>query len=191
MRCLALVPFAVLAPGLRPALAQGAPLPPPGAVVRVRTVAPGAVAREGVVLSADADSLRFVVRGAGDTAGVGLRDIARLEVSRGRRRNTWRGARRGALYGSVGLGLAGGTWNLVAPSLTGGSCYALCSPAEGALAGAIVGAVFGTLVGTSVGAFIRTERWAPVVLPPAAGRSGARPWPGGARVGVSHGLAAW
>jgi hypothetical protein len=155
--------------------------------------------RQGVLLRVDADSLRFLIRGGRDTVRLALRDVSRLDASRGRRSYT----RRGALIGA-GAGAAFGT--AVAIASLGTSCGTVtlrdgreiggvfCSTVETSdiPAAALVGAVLVAPVGALVGRLVGGERWTPVVLPTgmrptgASGpRSGAPSRPAGVRLGVS------
>jgi hypothetical protein len=116
-----------------------------------------------VLVSAESSAVRFVQRGTGDTIRVAMRDVAGLEVSRGRGSRVGRGA-------ALGLGIGA-----VAGAVTGGVAYLVerntcaCPPFSEYVAFTAVAGIFvGTSVGTVVGAFIRGERWTPVPLPVAA-----------------------
>ncbi len=89
---------------------------------------------------------------------VALRDIAKLEVSRGERT----GALKGAAAGFVTLGLAGTfAWGALCDAdfgiSTSTSSRESCT-GEAALVGLGTGAV-GALLGAVIGSFIRTDRW--------------------------------
>jgi hypothetical protein len=149
-----------------------------------------------VLVSAGRDALRFAARGTGDTVWLAARDVARLDVARGRRGY----AKRGALVGA-GLGTLVGTVAALA-DLGETSCGTVtlddgtkiggffCSTMRGqdvpvyGLAAGLLAAPVGALVG----AFVRSERWVPVLLPGAQTRVGssAMPRPGsGVGLGVS------
>jgi hypothetical protein len=89
---------------------------------------------------------------------VALRDIARLEISRGERT----GALKGAAAGFVIFGLAGAlAWGAVCEADFGvspGTSSREPCPGEAALVGVGTGAV-GALLGAVIGSFIRTDRW--------------------------------
>ena len=136
-----------------------APVPPPGAPIRVATRADPARLIDGRLVSLDADTLafeRFVPGEQGARwvpARVSTDSVAQLQTRIARHRNGGSGAVIGAGLG-LGLGIvcAGGynedEW--FAP--TAGQCLA-----SGALTGAATGFLIGLLV--------KTDVWAPVPLP--------------------------
>ena len=89
---------------------------------------------------------------------VALRDIAKLEISRGERT----GALKGAAAGFVILGLAGafaqGTVCEADFGVPSGTGSREPCPGKAALVGVGTGAV-GALLGAVIGSFIRTDRW--------------------------------
>ena len=134
---------------------------------RVRVTTPGVPGRDryaGRVVAVGADSLTLHRDGAPAPSAVPFTRITKLEVSRGRHPNGWRGAELG-LVGGAAVGTVVG---LVTYKQGRGECYfiAPCTPdyrpEEGVSpgGGAVLGATGGLIVGTIAGRFIRTEKWA-------------------------------
>jgi hypothetical protein len=151
MKHLTIVPLAVLAvTPLARATAQEQP-PPVEPGQRVSVTAPGAspVALVGRLDSVDADSLRL--RRALETSmAISIRDVVRLEVSRGRRRAL------GAGVGFAAGAVLGATVGAVAYS---GTDTPKETVAVGSAAfGGVVSALFGLLIGGMI------DRWEEVPL---------------------------
>jgi hypothetical protein len=134
---------------------------------RVRVTTPGVPGRDryaGRVVAVGPDSLTLQRDGAPAPTAIPFTSITKVEVSRGRRPNGWRGA----ALGLVGGAAAGAVVGLITYKKQRGECYFLapCTPdyrpAEGIDpgGGAILGATGGLIVGTIAGRFIRTEKWA-------------------------------
>jgi hypothetical protein len=172
--------------------------PAAGVVIRLHTTAPGARRREGTVLSTARDSLRLAARGTPgtrDTLTIAVQDVTRLEVVQGRRGFAGRGALIGAGVGALTLTVvaiaAVGEQSCSTATLRDGtqittSCKTY--QASDIAAAPLIGGALGLPIGALVGAFVRGDRWTPVVLPTAGGR--ARPGApglghGALRVGVS------
>ena len=134
---------------------------------RVRVTTPGVPGRDryaGRVVAIGADSLTLYRDGAPAPTAIPFTSITKVEVSRGRHPNGWRGA---------GLGLVGGAAvgtvvGLITHKKGRGECYFLAGctpdyrPEEGIDpgGGAVLGATGGLIVGAIAGRFIRTEKWA-------------------------------
>lgn len=138
-----------------------------GRRARVREAATGSPTVEsfGIVRSLTRDSLGL--DSDGGVRSVPLSPTVRLEISRGVRANTGRGAWIGALVGGLGMGAAGalicdGSGGLFDPKSS-----------ECAMGGALLGGTSGALIGLVFGALVRTERWE--VVHPAPGIPGAPP----------------
>ena len=160
---------AVLGVAVLPAAIEAQPWSRAGIDVgrRVRVTTTGVPGRDryaGRVVAVGADSLTLHRDGAPAPSAISLTSITKLEVSRGRHPNGWRGA---------GLGLVGGAAvgtvvGLVTYRKGRGECYFLagCTPDYRETkgidpgGGAILGATGGLIVGTIAGRFIRTEKWA-------------------------------
>lgn len=134
----------------------------PGARVRVTTrpAVPGATApvlqrQVATVVSVTGDSLVLVPSGpAQDTVTLGVSELARLEVSQGRRRNTLKGVAIGA-----GAGTAAGAILALATYRRCHDCWFDLGPGFTALAGGTVGGISGMLIGGVIGVATVTERW--------------------------------
>lgn len=134
----------------------------------------------GRLLAADADRLTLAVTDRSEPLVLERRDIARLEVSRGRQ--TARGAGKGALTGGIVLGLVGlgiaalwdGSNNPDSP-IDAGDYLVLTGMSAGL--GALAGTVTGALVGTA------SEQWKPAHAPPV--RLSVAPRPKGAALSLS------
>jgi hypothetical protein len=151
MKQLTMVPLVVLAfTPLASATAQQEPPPlERGQRVRVTVPTASAVALVGRLDSVDADSLRLR-RAVEPSVAISLRDVVRLEVSRGRRRAL------GAGVGFAAGAVIGGTVGAVAYSGTD-------TPTETvALGSAAFGGVVGAVLGLLIGGM--TDRWEEVPL---------------------------
>jgi hypothetical protein len=129
------------------------------------------------VLSVGSDSLYLLVAPA-DTLAVALADVARLEVSSGRKRLTGKGAGIGALVGAtsgVVMGYASGDDR-------GWCCF---SAGEKAVAYGVGLGLSGLVVGMVIGAFPVSERWTSVPLGAAAATPRVQMGRGGARLSVA------
>ena len=165
--CLPLV--AMLGVAVLPPAIQAQPWSRAGIDVgkRVRVTTPGVPGRDryaGRVIAIGADSLTLHRDGAPAPRAISFTSITKLEVSRGRRPNGWRGAG----LGLVGGAAAGTVVGLITHKKGRGKCYFLapCTPdyrpEEGVSpgGGAVLGATGGLIVGAIAGRFIRTEKWA-------------------------------
>ncbi|HWE42872.1 MAG TPA: hypothetical protein VG432_10220 [Gemmatimonadaceae bacterium] len=134
---------------------------------RVRVTTPGVPGRDryaGRVVAVGSDSLTLHRDGAPGPRAIPFTSITKVEVSRGRRPNGWRGAG----LGLVGGAAAGTVVGLITYKKQRGDCYFLapCTPdyrpREGVSpgGGAVLGATGGLIVGAIAGRFIRTEKWA-------------------------------
>ena len=134
---------------------------------RVRVTTPGVPGRDryaGRVVAVGADSLTLHRDGTPAPRAIPFTSITKLEVSRGRHPNGWRGAGIG-LVGGAAIGTVVG---LITYEKGRGDCYFLagCTPdyreSKGIDpgGGAILGATGGLIVGTIAGRFVRTEKWA-------------------------------
>jgi hypothetical protein len=88
--------------------------------------------------------------------------LERLEISQGRRANTWRGALLGALSGAgAGLivGFVAGEDECPENGLAGLAAADCLTRAEAAVGGTVLGAVGGGLVGLLIGSGSKSERW--------------------------------
>ncbi len=151
MKRLTIVPLAVLAftPLTRATPQEQPPPVEPGQRVRVTAPSASRVALVGRLDSVDADSLRLR-RAVEPSMAISIRDVVRLEVSRGRRRAL------GAGVGFAAGAVLGATVGAVAYSGTDTpkETVALGSAAFGG----VVGALFGLLIGGM------TDRWEEVSL---------------------------
>ena len=133
---------------------EGTPESLVGRLARVREVVPGTPVVEsvGIVREVSRDSVRLETE-QGRVLPFALGPAVRLEVSRGMKANTGRGAWMGALIGGVGLGVAG------AASCDGDGGLFDPTSSDCAIGGALLGGASGALIGLVVGALARTERW--------------------------------
>jgi hypothetical protein len=144
-----------------PALSQEpAPLTV-GSRVRVKAEAANPHWLVGRLLALPDDSVRLHVADSGAGVALPLATLASFEVSRGRQRQTGRGAWMGAATGALlGLILGAATYE---------ECQSCIGPDPGTGGSAILGAVimgaFGVGVGALIGGNIRAERWEPVPPP--------------------------
>ena len=152
-----------------PSLTVGAQSPSRAGIgpgMRVRVTTPGVAGRDryaGRVLGVGADSLTLHRDGAPAPSAIPFARITKLEVSRGRRPNGWRGAGLGMIGGAA----AGAVTGLITHKAGRGRCSFLggCSPdyrEEKGIrpgGGAVLGATVGLIAGTIAGRIIRTERW--------------------------------
>jgi hypothetical protein len=127
----------------------------------------------GNLLKQTRDSVRLLAGDSGDTLAVATTSLARFEISKGRHRQTGRGALIGVAVGTVVgavLGVAtyeerGDRGSLVLDPGPGGSAL---------LGGGLLG-LLGAGIGALTGSQITAERWTP--LP--------QPWGGGAQTAAS------
>jgi hypothetical protein len=147
---------------------------------RIRITAPpnGFRNRTARVLGARGDSL-FLQVVQGETLGVALAGVTRLEVSRGRRRHVLRGAGLGTL-----LGVASGAVLGFASGDDDPGWIAVSAEEKAVILGTGLGGV-GLLVGTVVGALRVSERWTSLPLGSAQATPVLRVGPGGARLAVA------
>jgi hypothetical protein len=113
---------------------------------------------EGVYVGADSAVLRYVPPGAGDTVAVPRRSVDGLEVQRGRRRATGRGAALGAPVG----GLAGLVMGLATAEECGPNDFVCIPPWFVALSGAALGAAAGSGIGAIIGTLVTQDAWVAV-----------------------------
>lgn len=171
VRMLSLV-TAVLAAPLAAAAQSLQPVP---AGTRVRVTAP-TVHREVATVAAFTTDTIFVApeRAPGDTVAIPLDHLQRLEVSAGRKRDTWHGAGIGALAGAVAGAVVGvATYRSCEGSGRLG-CFDL-GPIGSASAMAVLGAAAGGVVGGIIGSTRVSEHWRRIpisvaVAPVAGGR---------------------
>ena len=128
----------------------------PGARIRVQQ---GSQTVTGTLLSLDSAGL-VIVTGKADSVTVPRASITAVEVSTGTRSH----AGKGALIG-LGTGLLTGVVVGIASSGSDDGDFFDFSSGEWAAGVGLTGAVIGTGVGAIVGAVIRTDKWAPAVLP--------------------------
>jgi hypothetical protein len=110
---------------------------------------------EGKVVAAGPDALLLTRPGAPEPVRIPWTSLKRLEVHRGRQSS----AGRGALFGAVALGLYGASLSVC------DSCTRTEAQEHPNL-GLVLGAGLGAGLGSLIGAFIRTDRWDEVRLPP-------------------------
>jgi hypothetical protein len=128
----------------------------PGARARVQQ---GSKAVTGTLVSLDSAGL-VIATGKADTVTVPRASITAIEVSTGTRSH----AGKGALIG-LGTGLLTGVVVGIAASGSDDGEFLDASSGEWAAGVGLTGAVIGTGVGAIIGAVIRTDKWAPAVLP--------------------------
>jgi hypothetical protein len=158
---------AALLLGVSPLRAQDQFVPSPGDRIRVHRIGSPALTVSLVLITPD--SIRYAVdREQPEVQTIASQEVARLEVSRGRR-PAGQAFLRGAGLGLVLGGPLGG--------LLAGATYEPCQPrdvfscigdfGEGAqiLGGVILGGLAGGAIGGLIGAAIPGERWEPVSLP--------------------------
>lgn len=159
LTCRSLLLVTALAGFLEVGLAQQPGALTVGARVRLKLTEGGSKTVEGYFVAHSEDSLRIKPVGADDTLAFALRDITRLEVSRGRHARAGQGALLGAGIGMLaGLGLG------VAASTEQSSFCCDVGGGEIAGASAILGAL-GAGVGAVIGAHSHGERWQEVPRP--------------------------
>jgi len=88
-----------------------------------------------------------------------LRRIAKLEVARGKKRNTGKGALIGGFSGGLGLGI---TFAIAASGEQEG--WFIITPEQAFVGGFFVGSLFGGLTGAIIGSGIESTRWVKVPL---------------------------
>ena len=140
---------------------SAAPAPSPtveadaGSRVRITV---GKTKQVGALVSADADSLRFITDTSGLVA-IPTVSVTRFERSRGRRSNAGRGALLGGVIGGA-MGLIGGIG-----AEADNSDWGIEIGAEGiALATLFFGAT-GAGLGALIGAASKGEKWEPLTIP--------------------------
>ena len=159
-RLTSLILAALLAGAAAPALAQDTTLTPDA---RVRVIAVGADRWViGKLLAPPGDTVTVLDGDSGERTALATAGLARFEVSRGRRRQTARGAKIGAAVGGVLVA--------VLAAVTYEECSGFCvgpdpGPAGSAVLGGLLGGVFGLGVGALVGSAVTGERWVPVPQP--------------------------
>jgi hypothetical protein len=158
----AVAALVIMALSASPAEAQSA-LPEPGDTTRVRSAQRSGRWQSGVVVSADAGSVRFIRAENGDTVSYAVGPLDRWDVTRGSDNHPIRGLLFGAGVGAVAGGIA---FRVVAGD--GGFGYG----PEDVLIGAGIGAAVGAGVGALIGSARRTPRWEPVIRPAGGGAAG-------------------
>ncbi len=116
----------------------------------------------GTFLAWKADSL--VVQSNGDTLSVPVNLVTRLDVSRGRKTNTGKGAGIGFLLGGVVGAVIGLASYEECESQGAFSCIGDLGPGVNALGGAIIGGLVGLVAGVLIGSATETDRWQEVPL---------------------------
>ncbi len=111
----------------------------------------------GTFMAWKADTL--VVQSNGDTLSVPVDRVTRLDVSRGRKTNTGKGAEIGFLLGGV-VGAVIGYASYEECACLGGGV----GPETLAVAGAGIGALGGLVAGALIGSSTKTDRWREVPL---------------------------
>jgi hypothetical protein len=132
---------------------------------RARVTTPGVPGPDryaGRVVAINPDSLTLDRDGASAPSVISFSAITKLEVSRGKHPNGWRGAWMGFLGGAA----VGTVVGLVTHKPGRGRCSILACgpdyrPEKGIepASGAMLGAIGGTLVGAIAGRMIKSERW--------------------------------
>ena len=141
---------------------SAAPAPSPtveadaGSRVRITV---GKTKQVGALVSADADSLRFITDTSGLVA-IPTVSVTRFERSRGRRSNAGQGALIGGVTGGA-MGLLGG---IAAEAESSGSWGIDIGPEGIALATLFFGAT-GAGLGALIGAASKGEKWEPLTIP--------------------------
>jgi hypothetical protein len=148
-----------------PTLSLGAQLVELQPGTKVRVQAPGAIARRvtGLLIARTTDSITMT-RPNATPVSIPLRSLTSLEISRGKSR--WRGAGKGALWGSGSMAVL---FAIIPPSG--------CRDREGRTAcedlgrgeSMAIGAVGGAFWGALIGALIGSERWDRASLPVTVG----------------------
>lgn len=129
---------------------------------RVRVTAPAIQTGKikGTVSSLSPDIL--AVSNSDTTIFIPNTAICELEISRGKKRNTGKGAIIGAVSGAVFLGVLSVATN--EPCKENEWCFIELSTGEALGFGAFLGALGGGLNGAIIGTFIKTDRWKEVPL---------------------------
>ena len=149
--------------------AQDSPQVKPGDRVRVRL---GVHKRVGNFVAWNGDSLAVTSDAEPDGLWFPVMSISRLEVSRGRKRNTLKGSWLGLVLGASAGGLVGAlTYEAPPPEppCVGLECLLPdidVDPGRGrrGFIGAGIGAGIGAAIGALVGSALKTERWQEVPL---------------------------
>lgn len=132
------------------------PLPPSIIGYRARILEPSAPRMNppvGILRAYQYDSLTLETS-PGTLTSFRLSPAAVLEITRGHRRATGKGAVIGAIMGGVGLAIVG-----AADCAGDEDGFFEMSAGECAAGGAIVGAGAGALIGMAIGSQIESERW--------------------------------
>lgn len=158
-----------------PLVAQSAD-PPPQSRIRVKQ-GPGSGWLTGTLLRSSADSL-YLMSDRREVA-VARDHVTRLDISRGRKSNTLRGIKYGAI---VGAGM--GTALAVGCLAEGDECWDDLPAAAFPLA-VVLTTGLGGVVGAGLGTLMTTDRWEPVEPNPPAVTLLVSPGPNGARLGLS------
>ena len=109
------------------------------------------------VLGTDQDSLCFHFAQQVDAKALPWQDVSRMDVSVGHRSHFWQGLGIGLLTGIAVGALIGSS------TASGEDGY---TPSANGALGAIAGAMVGSVGGGVLGLVLRTDKWAPVTLPP-------------------------
>jgi hypothetical protein len=148
----------ILGAALAPTLSAQGDAPRPGE--RIRVFASGGT-WEGTLVALDSVTIRFVHRTRGAEQSDSWTTLARLEVQRGRRPATGRGAKIGALVGAAGGALlAAATYQECQPGVDP-ACSGIAVHVVGGLA---AGGLIGAGAGAIVGAVVQQDAWVPVNL---------------------------
>ena len=115
----------------------------------------------GKLLAPPRDTVTVLDGESGERKALATASLARFEVSRGRRRQTGRGAGLGAAVG----GVLGAVLGAVTYEECTGFCVVDPGPAGSAVLGGLLGGVFGLGVGALMGSAVTGERWTPVPQP--------------------------
>lgn len=120
----------------------------------------------GVVRAARSDSIVVFTEPSGAPLAIATSDLRKVDVSRGR--SVAQGAKRGAIWGG-GIGAALGVLGAILLSVDD-SEYATDDGDVAAFAANMIAG--GLIWGAGIGAFVKAERWDPVVIQPRVGLSG-------------------
>lgn len=153
--------FSLVFAGSSPMVSQESQSLTVGSRIRVQSVTVGRTWLIGNLQAVQGDSLWLLTGEPPKSMTLAIPALARLELSRGRRRQAGRGAWIGAVAGgALGFFLGVATYE---------ECDACFGPDPGVMGngilGSLVGGVFGLGVGALVGGSIRAESWRPVPRP--------------------------
>ncbi len=114
----------------------------------------------GTFVRGEADTL--VVQSNGDTLSVPVNLVTRLDLSRGRKTNTGKGAGIGFLLGGlVGAVIVYASYE---ECVGGFACLGDLGPGVNVVAGGVIGGLGGLVTGAFIGLAIQTDRWREVPL---------------------------